>query len=147
MLREVYSAERPILPPHGSHALTDEVLSWGVFETAVKHIPSADVAAVTSVCTASPPERVAVILAANRLMNPICEGCGWKPGPDRRHHCRLKLCAGCCLAWFCSQECVARNVLEGTSLHGARCVNDPEALAAAPLDTGPQAIAIVPLAH
>ena len=132
------------LPEHASPAFLDMVLSWGdgaILQRAAENVPEADVTHVIDVTGSSKSRDVLKLhLAMNRLANRICEFCGWKPGPDRKHHCRLRLCKQCCLAWFCSAEHMdLAATTPGHGEHHLRCRSP----ATGPLDTGFQAIAIM----
>lgn len=75
-------------------------------------------------------DHLRVMLALNRLQNPICDTC-CKKGPD----VELRICSRCCLTFFCSPECLEK----GRDVHMLRCCRVKDGV----LDNGPMRIAIV----
>lgn len=69
------------------------------------------------------------MLAVNRLLNPICEECGYKTDTSK-----LMLCKKCKLSWFCNNTCAEKNHAK----HSRRCCN-----VNGPLDNGYQAITLL----
>ena len=148
------SSSVPMLPAFGSPEEWAYFQSWAngaVFNHAVQHIPPADIdfmeRAMAKIGRTGSRLETAVNLAYCRLSNRICDACMWKPARgSRRHESRLRLCSGCCLAWFCSEECRskahARTYEKNRSKHLLRCC---VALASAPLDDGPMSITVVSL--
>ena len=68
-------------------------------------------------------------LASLRLMNRICEKCGYKQDIKK-----LKICTKCGLTWYCSDNCQQQD----HSRHILRCAN-----VNGPLDTGYQQLAFL----
>ena len=142
----------PTIPEFGSESLP-VIATWKhpsgatVMGVAAAHIPDADIKLLLAARgqRGDDTEAVASImfdLAANRLFKRVCDGCGWRPGADRLHCSRLKLCSTCCSAWFCSEACMTLAEAENRSAHHLRCRGGSEA----PLDHGPMGVAVA-VAH
>ena len=103
-----------------------------LFQKAIQNIPDADIKLIqTNYCSKHDAsiEQIRFLLASTRWSNKICDVC-W----DKTNIAALIPCQQCGLAFYCSDDC--RQI--GTPSHTARCCKLD-----GPLDSGPQAIAIV----
>lgn len=121
---------------------------------ATRNFPPRELAAATEALARLPgvallpEEQMAVLLAQNRLCNPICSGCGRK---DPVALAAMRPCAGCRLVFYCDNRCAQRDWLGGTGLtesdggHRAQCAAGHGGGGRDVLYRGPLAVAVVKL--
>lgn len=129
------------LPEHGSRELINYVTTLtlnndNVFGKAMYYLPDADSQLLLDLpgqFENEPQEvklsRMKQSVVFMRLTNRICEFCG-----DKRDIRKLKICADCCISWYCSKDCQANH----WPIHKQRCQQKN-----GPLDKGYQQLAFL----
>jgi len=99
-----------------------QIIHTSAFQKALENVPQADIDLVKNQRATLSDEQIIQALVRNRWNHKICDACGDKQQPNK-----LKHCARCCLAFYCSVECQKK----GWKEHKTRCGNKQ-----GPLDNG-----------
>lgn len=100
-----------------------------VYEKASINMPKCDVDKLSSIMTTPDTMKATTQLVFLRLINRICDHCGYKADIKK-----LSICTDCCLVWYCNEECMNAHAHK----HSERCCKLD-----GPLDKGYQALSFV----